>query len=51
MSAGTAIPASWSFLPFYHSRMLFRLKVVARQRFQAYMAARQAAQRSSGSTQ
>jgi cytochrome c oxidase subunit II len=34
----------------YHSRMLFTLKVVTPQQFQAYMAAQQAAQ-SSGSTQ
>jgi hypothetical protein len=31
--------------------MLVRLKVVAPQQFRAYMAARQAAQKSSGSTQ
>ena len=35
----------------YHSRMLFTLKVVTPQQFQAYMAAQQAAQSSSGSTQ
>jgi cytochrome c oxidase subunit 2 len=35
----------------YHSRMLFTLKVVTPQQFQAYIAARQAAQSSSGSTQ
>jgi cytochrome c oxidase subunit 2 len=35
----------------YHSRMLFTVKVVTPQQFQAYMAAEQAAQRSSGSTQ
>jgi cytochrome c oxidase subunit II len=34
----------------YHSRMLFTLKVVTPQQFQAYMAAEQAAQKSSGST-
>ena len=35
----------------YHSRMLFTLKVVTPPQFQAYMAAQQAAQSSSGSTQ
>jgi cytochrome c oxidase subunit 2 len=35
----------------YHSRMLFTLKVVTPQQFQAYMAAQVAAQSSSGSTQ
>jgi cytochrome c oxidase subunit 2 len=35
----------------YHSRMLFTVKVVTPQQFQAYMAAQQAAQSSSGSTQ
>ena len=35
----------------YHSQMLFTLKVVTPQQFQAYMAAQQAAQNSSGSTQ
>jgi cytochrome c oxidase subunit II len=35
----------------YHSRMLFTLKVVTPQQFQAYMLAEQAAQTSSGSTQ
>jgi len=35
----------------YHSKMLFTLKVVTPQQFQAYMAAQQAAQSSSGSTQ
>jgi cytochrome c oxidase subunit 2 len=35
----------------YHSRMLFTLKVVTPQQFQAYMAAQRAAQSSSGSTQ
>ena len=35
----------------YHARMLFTLKVVTPQQFQAYMAAQQAAQSSSGSTQ
>ena len=35
----------------YHSRMLFTLKVVTPQQFQAYMAHQQAAQKSSGSTQ
>jgi len=35
----------------YHSRMLFTLKVVTPQQFQTYMAAQQAAQSSSGSTQ
>ena len=35
----------------YHAKMLFTLKVVTPQQFQAYMAAQQAAQNSSGSTQ
>ena len=35
----------------YHSRMLFTVKVVTPQQFQAYMAAEQAAQKASGSTQ
>jgi cytochrome c oxidase subunit 2 len=35
----------------YHSRMLFTLKVVTPQQFHAYIAAQQAAQGSSGSTQ
>ena len=35
----------------YHAKMLFTLKVVTPQQFQAYMAAQQAAQSSSGSTQ
>jgi cytochrome c oxidase subunit II len=35
----------------YHSKMLFTLKVVTPQQFQAYMSAQQAAQSSSGSTQ
>jgi cytochrome c oxidase subunit II len=35
----------------YHSRMLFIVKVVTPQQFQAYMAAEQAAQKGSGSTQ
>ena len=35
----------------YHSRMLFTLKVVTPQQFQAYIAAEQTAQQSSGSTQ
>jgi cytochrome c oxidase subunit 2 len=35
----------------YHSRMLATVKVVTPQQFQAYMAAQQAAQHSSGSTQ
>jgi cytochrome c oxidase subunit 2 len=35
----------------YHSKMLFTVKVVTPQQFQAYMAAQQAAQQSSGSTQ
>src|SRR5262249_40817154 len=35
----------------YHSKMLFTFKVVTPEQFQAYMAARQAAQSSSGSTQ
>ncbi len=35
----------------YHSRMLFTVKVVTPQQFQAYMAAEQAAQKGSGSTQ
>jgi cytochrome c oxidase subunit II len=35
----------------YHSRMLFTVKVVTPQQFQAYMAAQEAAQQSSGSTQ
>jgi cytochrome c oxidase subunit 2 len=35
----------------YHSKMLFTLKVVTPQQFQAYMAAQQAAQSSTGSTQ
>jgi cytochrome c oxidase subunit 2 len=35
----------------YHSRMLFTVKVVTPQQFQTYMAARQAAQSSAGSTQ
>ena len=35
----------------YHSRMLFTLKVVTPQQFQAYMTAQKAAQSSSGSTQ
>ena len=34
-----------------HAKMLFTLKVVTPQQFQAYMAAQQAAQSSSGSTQ
>jgi heme/copper-type cytochrome/quinol oxidase subunit 2 len=36
---------------FYHSRMLFKVKVVRPQQLQAYVAAQQAAQKSSGSTQ
>ncbi len=35
----------------YHSKMLFTVKVVTPQQFKAYMAAQQAAQSSSGSTQ
>jgi cytochrome c oxidase subunit II len=35
----------------YHAKMLFTLKVVTPQQFQAYMSAQQAAQSSSGSTQ
>jgi cytochrome c oxidase subunit II len=35
----------------YHSKMLFTLKVVSPQQFQAYISAQQAAQSSSGSTQ
>jgi cytochrome c oxidase subunit 2 len=35
----------------YHARMLFTLKVVTPQQFQAYMTAQKAAQSSSGSTQ
>jgi cytochrome c oxidase subunit 2 len=35
----------------YHAKMLFTLKVVTPQQFQAYMAAQEAAQNSSGSTQ
>ena len=35
----------------YHSKMLFTVKVVTPQQFQAYMATQQAAQSSSGSTQ
>jgi cytochrome c oxidase subunit 2 len=35
----------------YHSKMLFTVKVVTPQQFQAYMAAQQAAQQASGSTQ
>ena len=35
----------------YHAKMLFTLKVVTPQQFQAYMAAQRAAQSSSGSTQ
>ena len=35
----------------YHAKMLFTLKVVTPQQFQAYMAAQRAAQNSSGSTQ
>ena len=36
---------------FYHNRMLFKVKVVRSQQFQAYMAAQQTVQKSSGSTQ
>ena len=35
----------------YHAKMLFTLKVVSPQQFQAYMSSQQAAQSSSGSTQ
>jgi heme/copper-type cytochrome/quinol oxidase subunit 2 len=35
----------------YHAKMLFTVKVVSPQQFQADMAAAQAAQQSSGSTQ
>ena len=37
--------------PFYHSRIVVTVKVVTPQQFQAYTAAQQAAQSSSGSTQ
>jgi cytochrome c oxidase subunit 2 len=48
---GTYIGRCSELCGLYHSRMLFTLKVVTPQQFQAYMAARQAAQSSAGSTQ
>jgi heme/copper-type cytochrome/quinol oxidase subunit 1 len=40
-----------NYAAFYHSRMLFKVKVVRLRQFQAYAAAQQAVQKSSGSTQ
>ena len=50
-TTGTYIGHCSELCGLYHSRMLFTLKVVTPQQFQAYMAAEQAAQHSSGSTQ
>jgi cytochrome c oxidase subunit II len=49
-TTGTYIGHCSELCGLYHSRMLFTLKVVTPQQFQAYMAAEQAAQSSSGST-